>query len=86
MSMQEMVDAYIPAGTKHAFVVETNLAKFLTFVAPAALAPFIDDLSVPAQARTLPPPPTAPLDVAVFAAVAAKRGQKTYGPPPAPST
>ena len=72
-----------PAG---AFVVETKLAKFLTFVAPAALAPFIDELSVPARARTLPPPPTAPPDVAVFAAVAAKYGQEIHGPPPAPST
>lgn len=77
---------YIPPATKHAFVVESSQAKFLTIVAPAALEPFLDELSVPAAARRLPGPLAQPLDVERFAAAAAKYGQKMHGPPPAPRT
>jgi quercetin dioxygenase-like cupin family protein len=75
---------YIPPAMKHAFVVESSQAKFLTFVTPAALEAFLDELSVPAAARRLPGPLAEPLDVERFAAAAAKHGQKVHGPPPAP--
>jgi len=76
---------YVPAGCRHSFVVESAVAKFLTFVVPARLEPFIEELGQPAGTSSLPDPPLS-LDVARFEAAAKKHGQKTWGPPPAPRT
>ncbi len=76
---------YVPRDTKHSFVVESPVAKFLSFVIPANLEAFGDELGEPAQVRALPPQPL-PLDIQRFDAVATKHGQKTWGPPPEPRT
>ncbi len=75
---------YVPPKVKHAFVVESPQARFLTFINPAMpFEAFVDALSVPADSRTLPPP-SAP-DLQRIDAAAAKYGQQIFGPPPAPS-
>jgi mannose-6-phosphate isomerase-like protein (cupin superfamily) len=76
---------YVPRDTKHSFVVESPVARFLSFAIPANLGPFLDELGEPARLRTLPPQPL-PLDPERFNAVATRYGQKTLGPPPAPRT
>jgi mannose-6-phosphate isomerase-like protein (cupin superfamily) len=74
---------YVPPDTKHSFVVESPVARFLSFAIPANLGAFLDELGEPAPVRALPPQPL-PLDPERFDAVATKYGQKTWGPPPAP--
>ncbi len=76
---------YVPRNTKHSFVVESPVAKFLSFAIPGNLGAFMDELTEPAQVRALPPQPL-PLDFQRFDAVAARYGQKTWGPAPAPRT
>ena len=76
---------YVPRDTKHSFVVESPVAKFLSFAIPGNLGAFMDELTEPAQVRALPPQPL-PLDIQRFDAVAARYGQKTWGPAPAPRT
>ncbi len=88
---EEMVPAspgsflYVPRGTKHSFVVESPVARFLTLCIPANLEAFMDELGEPAQVRALPPQPL-PLDIQRFDAAAKKYGQQTWGPPPEPQT
>jgi len=75
---------YVPPKVKHAFVVESPQARFLTFINPAMpFEAFVDELSVPADSRTLPPPSMP--DPERLDAAAAKYGQQIVGPPPAPS-
>lgn len=76
---------YVPPSARHAFVVESQHAKFLTFINPARpFEDFVEELSEPAKSRTIPSPPAGPPDVARIEAAAAKYGQKILGPPPAP--
>ncbi len=88
---EEMVPAspgsflYVPGGTKHSFVVESPVARFLALCIPANLEAFIDELGEPAKVRALPPQPL-PLDIQRFDAAAKKYGQQTWGPPPEPQT
>jgi quercetin dioxygenase-like cupin family protein len=76
---------YVPRDTKHSFVVESPVAKFLSFAIPGNLGAFLEEVGEPAQIRALPSQPV-PLDIQRFDAVAAKYGQKSWGPPPAPRT
>lgn len=76
---------FVPPGMAHSFVVESPVARFLTFVTPPALEAFLDELAEPAKARSLPPSP-AGVDVQRFGEVAARHGQKTLGPPISPRT
>lgn len=76
---------YVPRDTKHSFVVESPVARFLSFAMPANLGAFIDELGEPAKVRALPPQPL-PLDIKRFDAAAKKYGQRTWGPPPQPRT
>ena len=52
-------------------MVESPEAKFLTFVTPSGLEPFLDEVSQPAKTSTLPPPPLGPPDMERFDAAAA---------------
>lgn len=74
---------FVPPDTAHSFVVETPVARFLTFVSPPALEAFLDELSEPATAHSLPPAP-GKVDIRRFDAAATKHGQKTLGPPMSP--
>lgn len=74
---------YVPRDTKHSFVVESPVARFLSFAIPANLGSFIKELGQPATVRALPSPPL-PLDIQRFEAAAKKFGQRTWGPPPQP--
>src|SRR5579859_7260305 len=76
---------FVPPDTAHSFVVESPVARFLTFVTPPALESFLDELAEPATVRSLPPSP-AGVDVQRFGEVAARHGQKTLGPPISPRT
>ncbi len=76
---------FVPSGAKHAFVVDSKEARFLTIIAPPGLEAFFDELGEPAKALKLPPLSRGrPLPAATLQAVAAKYGQKVFGPPPAP--
>ncbi len=77
---------FVPARARHAFVVESPEAKFLTIINPAGLESFFDELSEPAERQALPPPLEAPPDVERINAVMAKYGQQLLGPPPVPQT
>lgn len=76
---------YVPRNTKHSFVVESPVAKFLSFAIPGTVGAFIDEVSEPARVRMLPRQPVA-LDAQRFQEAAARYGQTTLGPPPAPRT
>jgi len=76
---------YVPRETKHSFVVESPVARFLSFAIPANLGGFIKEVGEPAQVRSLPPKPL-PLDIQRFDAAAKKFGQQSWGPPPQPRT
>ncbi len=72
---------YVPKQTKHAFVIESEEAKFLALASPSGLEPFVNELGKPAKALTLPPlsesmPPPAQIEAA-----ATRHGQKFFGPP-----
>ena len=76
---------FVPPDTAHSFVVESPVARFLTFVTPPALESFLDELAQPAAARSLPPS-GAEVDIQRFDEAAARHGQKTLGPPMSPRT
>ncbi len=75
---------YVPQGTKHAFVVESEEAKFLTLISPSGLQSFFDELGKPAKALTLPPSSESMPSPEQIEAVAVRHGQKFFGPPPSP--
>jgi mannose-6-phosphate isomerase-like protein (cupin superfamily) len=45
----------VPATIAHSFKVESETAKFLTFITPPGLEGYFEDLGEPALTRTLPP-------------------------------
>jgi mannose-6-phosphate isomerase-like protein (cupin superfamily) len=69
-----------PRGVPHAFRVSSEKAHFLLMCEPAGFEEFVRATSVPAEAATLPPPPTEPPDFERFAAVAAEHGIEFLGP------
>ena len=77
---------FVPPGTKHSFVVESDEAKFLTLISPASLEGFFDELGRPAAEVALPPRHDGPPDIERFDRVATSYGQQTFGPPPTPRT
>ena len=79
--------AFGPRNVPHTFVVGSQTpARYLLFTEPAGFDRFVAEVGVPAEARTLPPPPDGPPDIAAIAAIAAKYGIEILGPPgPPPS-
>ena len=71
----------VPAQTRHALVVESEEARFLSFVFPAGLAKFFDEVGRPAEAATLPPLNLPMPDPAVLGAAAEHSDQTILGPP-----
>jgi quercetin dioxygenase-like cupin family protein len=75
---------FVPSGARHAFVVDSKEAKFLTVIAPAGLEAFFDELGEPAKALRVPPKSVSIPSPAQIEAIAVKYGQKVLGPPPTP--
>jgi quercetin dioxygenase-like cupin family protein len=75
---------FVPSGAKHAFVVDSKEAKFLTIIAPAGLEAFCDELGGPARALRVPPRSVGIPSPERIEAIAVKYGQKVLGPPPTP--
>ncbi len=75
---------FVPSGTKHAFVVDSSEATFLTTIAPSGLEAFFNELGEPAKALILPATSEGVPSPKQIEAVAVKYGQKIFGPPPVP--
>src|SRR6476469_3578171 len=54
--------AVLPRRLRHAYVVTSATARFLTLHTPAGFEQFAAEAGDPAQALTLPPPPAGPPD------------------------
>jgi hypothetical protein len=57
--------AVLPGRLRHAYVVTSATARFLTLHTPAGFEQFAAEVGEPAQALTLPPGPTGPPDFAL---------------------
>ena len=82
-----------PKDVPHTYTVDSGPAKLLFVLSPAGFEGFIEAVSEPAKARTLPPPQpeTPPAEAAPeeaeiedfdFAALEARYGCEILGPPP----
>jgi hypothetical protein len=76
--------AVLPRRIRHAYVVISATARFLTLHTPAGFEQFAAEVGEPAQALALPPEPPGPPDFAALAAVAARHHITILAPPPRP--
>ena len=76
--------AVLPRRLRHAYVVTSATARFLTLHSPAGFEQFAAEAGEPAQALTLPPPPAGPPDFAALAQAAARHQITIVAPPPPP--
>jgi hypothetical protein len=76
--------AVLPRRLRHAYVVTSATARFLTLHSPAGFEQFAAEAGRPAQTLTLPPPPAGPPDFAALAQAAARHGITILAPPPQP--
>jgi quercetin dioxygenase-like cupin family protein len=76
--------AGLPRRLRHAYVVTSATARFLTLHVPAGFEQFAAEVGQPAQALTLPPEPAGPPDLAALAQTAARHGITILAPPPQP--
>ena len=76
--------AVLPRRLRHAYVVTSATARFLTLHTPAGFEQFAAEVGEPAQALTLPPPPAGPPDQAALAQIAARHHITILAPPPQP--
>jgi quercetin dioxygenase-like cupin family protein len=76
--------AVLPRRLRHAYVVTSATARFLTLHTPAGFEQFAAEVGEPAQALTLPPPPAGPPDFAALAQAAARHHIAILAPPPQP--
>jgi quercetin dioxygenase-like cupin family protein len=75
--------AVLPRRLRHAYVVTSATARFLTLHVPAGFEQFAAEVGQPARELTLPPPPAGPPDLAALATAAARHGITILAPPPA---
>jgi quercetin dioxygenase-like cupin family protein len=72
-----------PAGTPHAFRVESDMARMLFLSTPAGIEEYVQALAEPARWPWLPPPPDGPrVQPERLQAVERKHEVIRYGPPP----
>jgi len=76
--------AVLPQRLRHAYVVTSATARFLTLHIPAGFEQFAAEVGQPAQALALPPEPPGPPDLAALAQAAARHGITILAPPPRP--
>ncbi len=76
--------AVLPRRLRHAYVVTSAAARFLTLHTPAGFEQFAAEVGQPAQAPTLPTEPAGPPDLAALAQAAARHGITILAPPPQP--
>jgi quercetin dioxygenase-like cupin family protein len=76
--------AVLPRRLRHAYVITSATARFLTLHIPAGFEQFAAEVGQPARALTLPPPPAGPPDLAALARAAARHGITILAPPPQP--
>jgi quercetin dioxygenase-like cupin family protein len=76
--------AVLPRSLRHAYVVTSATARFLTLHTPAGFEQFAAEVGEPAQALTLPPEPAGPPDFAALAQAAARHQITILAPPPQP--
>ena len=75
--------AVLPRRLRHAYVVTSATARFLSLHTPAGFEQFAAEVGQPAQALTLSPEPAGPPDLAALAQTAARHGITILAPPPA---
>lgn len=74
---------YAPAGTPHAFRVESDTARMLFLSTPAGIDDYVRALAGPARWPWLPPPPDGPrVPPERLAAVEREHGVIRHSPPP----
>jgi quercetin dioxygenase-like cupin family protein len=76
--------AVLPRRLRHAYVVTSATARFLTLHAPAGFERFAAEVGEPAHELTLPRPPEGPPDPDAIARAAARHGITILAPPPRP--
>jgi quercetin dioxygenase-like cupin family protein len=76
--------AVLPRRLRHAYVVTSSTARFLTLHTPAGFEQFAAEVGEPARALTLPPSPAGPPDFAALAQAAARHQITILAPPPQP--
>ena len=76
--------AVLPRCVRHAYVVTSATARFLTLHTPAGFEQFATEVGEPAQALALPPPPAGPPDFAALTQAAARHQITILAPPPQP--
>lgn len=74
--------AYIPKGVPHTFQIMTETARWFGVGTPAGLDQWFFETGAPAQALTLPPPPSSPPDIELIVSSLRQYGTETLGPPP----
>jgi quercetin dioxygenase-like cupin family protein len=76
--------AVLPRRLRHAYVVVSATARFLTLHTPAGFEQFAAEVGEPAQALTLPRESAGPPDFAALAQAAARHHITILAPPPEP--
>jgi len=76
--------AVLPRRLRHAYVVTSATARFLTLHTPAGFEQFAAEVGQPALAPTPPPLPDGPPDFAALAQAAARHQITILAPPPEP--
>lgn len=77
--------AFAPRDIPHTFAVTSPTARFLLGAEPGGFDQFVRSLSVPGQARTLPPTTIQPPAPEQLTAAAARHGIEILGPPGIPA-
>jgi quercetin dioxygenase-like cupin family protein len=76
--------AVLPKRLRHAYVVTSATARFLTLHIPAGFEQFAAEVGEPAQTLALPPQSAVLPDRAALAETAARHGITILAPPPQP--
>ena len=76
--------AFGPNGIPHTFIAGPNGGKALVGFQPFQFEGFLREVGEPARERVLPPPLTAPPDMARLIPIGARNGLEILGPPGPP--